>query len=1192
MRISRLDLLRYGRFTDISLELPAHNPDVHVVFGPNEAGKSTALAAIEDVLFGIPHNSPLNFLHDYASMRIGAVLEKDNETLEVRRRKGNEDTLLTPEEIPVPVGDGALAPFLAGADRGFLARMFSLDHARLRQGGREILEAQDEVGQMLFSAGAGLSGLRETLKTLAEEADGLWASRRAARRRYFLAEDRLKEADDALRAHTVTAAKWYELKRVNDAARDTYAALENEIEETSAEQRKLGRIRRVYRNVRRKAELDQTIADLGEATALPEDALQILQAAERDDGSAAARFETLTGQLEVARAERSALTYDEALILHEHDIEQLHERRIRVRDGRADLPKRRAELAGAEADLRRLAAELEWDARDVEQLIGRIPARAKVGSVRALLNRRGARLSAVENAKAAAEEATSKAAELLRQRETQGALADMSKLVAVTRAARDIGDIASRTSAAAAEFEDAQYEFRRLFGLLRPAVADEGTLSALPVPPRDTVQTHRDSRRTLEQRMENCRERIRATEQELDRQRKACERLARNEEAVAPGDLGEARAHRDSGWLLIRRRYVDGESVPDTEMRAFGSPEDPLADAYEAAVRSADDLADLRFDKAEAAARLAVTSRQIAEQEGLLDSLRKEAEALDEQLHALVAEWREMWSDAPFEPLAPDEMLEWLTARKEALGVIGRRATAERRVAAIRRQEAEARASVLDELAALNTSTDALAGKPLAVVLEVAADVLSEHERVVEGRRQLNEAHRLTAADAKRTRKAFEKTEAAWSEWQRQWDDALAALGLDHAADPEAVAMQVETIDEMRTSVVKVHDLRHERIGKIERDVTAFSKDVAHLAGTAAADLAEVEPEEAVLQLERRLAETKRLRDLKKEKDEAIATLEQALQESEAARHDARDVIGRLQEAASVTDVDQLKAAIEKSDQLRILRAEQEDIVDALRTEGDGLSVAELEEECKTVDLDHVSAREISLAEELKELRERLFEAREHRTTARQTFEAIGGNDAAARAAAARQEALADMRGVAERYTRVRVAALLLQWAIDRYRREKQAPLLQRAGQLFATLTGGSFGSLRVDFDDQDRAHLIGVRQDGTTVPVPGMSTGTADQLYLALRIASVTDYLDRAPPLPFVADDLFINFDDERAAAGFRVLGQLGTATQVLFFTHHEHLVDIARATLGSTVPIVSLEDEPEGHQVQAIQDGSFHTS
>ncbi len=102
MRICRLDLLRYGRFTDAVLELPAHKPDIHIVFGLNEAGKSTALSALEDFLFGIPHNSPLNFLHDYGSMRLGAVLQKDGEKLEARRRKGIKDTLLTPEEVPIP----------------------------------------------------------------------------------------------------------------------------------------------------------------------------------------------------------------------------------------------------------------------------------------------------------------------------------------------------------------------------------------------------------------------------------------------------------------------------------------------------------------------------------------------------------------------------------------------------------------------------------------------------------------------------------------------------------------------------------------------------------------------------------------------------------------------------------------------------------------------------------------------------------------------------------------------------------------------------------------------------------------------------------------------------------------------------------------------------------------------------------
>ena len=229
MRIQRLDLLRYGRFTATHLALPASDSDIHIVFGPNEAGKSTALSAIEDLLFGIPGNSRYNFLHDYGSMRVGAVLENGGKTLEVRRRKGNKDTLLNANEVPLSGGTGALAPFLAGADQAFFTRMFSLDHERLRRGGREILEAKDEVGQMLFSAGAGLSGLSERLKALNVEAEILWASRRAAHRKYYQALDRLNNAEKALRDHTVTASKWQELKRAYDDAQETYNALEADL---------------------------------------------------------------------------------------------------------------------------------------------------------------------------------------------------------------------------------------------------------------------------------------------------------------------------------------------------------------------------------------------------------------------------------------------------------------------------------------------------------------------------------------------------------------------------------------------------------------------------------------------------------------------------------------------------------------------------------------------------------------------------------------------------------------------------------------------------------------------------------------------------------------------------------------------------------------------------------------------------
>ena len=78
------------------------------------------------------------------------------------------------------------------------------------------------------------------------------------------------------------------------------------------------------------------------------------------------------------------------------------------------------------------------------------------------------------------------------------------------------------------------------------------------------------------------------------------------------------------------------------------------------------------------------------------------------------------------------------------------------------------------------------------------------------------------------------------------------------------------------------------------------------------------------------------------------------------------------------------------------------------------------------------------------------------------------------------------------------------------------------------------------------------------------MSEGTANALYLAVRLATLETYLDAHPPLPFVVDDILVNFDDDRASAALRALARLSRRTQVLFFTHHEHLLSLGAGALG----------------------------
>jgi uncharacterized protein YhaN len=1173
MRIGRIHLLRYGHFTDAVLDFPARQPDFHLICGPNEAGKSTAMAAIEDLLFGIPASSAYNFLHEYAAMRVGAILESGAQTLTIRRRKGNRDTLLTEQEIPVPAGDGVLAPVLGGADRRFYARMFNLDHQRLRDGGREILEARDDVGQMLFLAGTGIQGLRKRLLTMEEEAGALWAPRRSAKRRYYQAEERLNTAESGLREHVVTAAGWQEAKSAYETAVENCRLIEREIEALSSEQRKLGRIRRVARNVRRVAELEAIIHELGSVTVLPEDALARLDKATLDDANTVVRIGALSEQMDSVSQERATLVFDETLLLRAEDIKQFHERRIQIRRHKSELPKWRAALAGELANLRRLAAELEWPDGGADQLIARIPARSKLATARGVLNRRGAQLAAVENAQNALLEAAKEHSGLAARLAETTSPADVSVLAAQIRATRDLGDFDSRLAAAGKELQEAESACQRRLKSLRPHVTAAATLADLAVPALDAVRAHRDLRRDLEQRLQALRERIRTATQELGRLSSSYERITADENVVSLNELLSLRQHRDLGWSIIRRRFISGEAISDEETSAF-APAGELCEAYEAAVHDADQAADRRFAKAEAAAELTVIARRIGEQQELLDSLRTEEQVLTVEQAQLAEAWEEMWSAAAIEPLDPDTMLEWLAARQEILEQLARQEAAERQLASIREEEGRAKERLLHELAALGISPEPLAPQPLRVVLQLAADKQNDHEKRAEARRELEEAVRKAAAESERRRKALAKAELDWSAWTAQWSEALDILGLSIAAGPESAQVQIDIIDEMREVASRFNDLKHERIGKSEREMAAFAQDVRDLVQAVAPTLGALEAEDAVAELERLLTESSRAHDLSMKKDADLASLQAKIEACEADRRDALEVIRNFQVLAGVDSTDALRAAIERSDRFRAIKTEHGRLIDSLLQDGDGLPVAALAEECAAKDPDQLVAQEQTIDGRLQDLRNRLVEASEARSNARRTFEAIGGDDRAARYAADRQAALTEIKEIAESYVRLHSATLVLKWAIDRYRREKQAPLLKRAGEIFAILTGGSFVALQLEFED-DTARLAGRRPDGSAVPVSGMSTGTADQLYLALRIAAVEDYLDRAPELPFVADDLFINFDDDRAAAGFTVLGHLAAKTQVLFFTHHHHLLEIAQATLGTSLSAIMLPSQ-----------------
>lgn len=149
---------------------------------------------------------------------------------------------------------------------------------------------------------------------------------------------------------------------------------------------------------------------------------------------------------------------------------------------------------------------------------------------------------------------------------------------------------------------------------------------------------------------------------------------------------------------------------------------------------------------------------------------------------------------------------------------------------------------------------------------------------------------------------------------------------------------------------------------------------------------------------------------------------------------------------------------------------------------------------------------------------------------------------------------LAELSGSWARRT---LAAYVLERVVERYRERHQGPVLRRASELFRRLTLGRYERLEVGLSEARLECVSGL--DGRGVEVEGLSEGTRYQLYLALRLASLEQYLKAGPPLPLVLDDVLIHWDDERAQVALSVLADLSERMQVLLFTHHAR--DLASA-------------------------------
>lgn len=1156
MRLEAISLENYGAFAARSLEL-GEKPGLTIVYGPNEAGKSTFLAAIGDFLFTIPNNSPRGGMFGYDAMRIGATLRtRDGRRLVLRRRKGRGITLT--DEAGAPVDDTVLAQLLGSTTRERFASLFGLDHQALREGGEHLLSAAGDIGRLIVEAGGGLRTLMARLDDIDAEAGKLFSNRRSGDRVFYQALDAFTNAERQGKAGLLTRDAYEKQRKAYAAADERLTALRETQRTLAGRTSALQRAIRVspllveHGGLEEQLKTFENVGDLGEGfsdqvTA----ALAAKDTAARLINEVMERHQDLAGRLD-------ALLVDARLTAIEADVLDFVERLAIVRTQRADRPNRIVELAQNDERLSSLRRRLQLGPD--EDLAPRLPAADVLEKVQQLASDALTRAPTLANAKIRSAELDDEAgrhresiarAELLGQDRPFGIrAADLAPLPSQS-AALEVRRRQSRTAADEAAARCKALGFDTL-----------AALSALPCPSPGALQSEINAQAALEEERGKCTMEIaRATAEALSAEAEI-DRLQAAGEVPTDVLLAASRASREDAWAPIRAAHLGQAPLPSLPQG------DSEVVAFETAMGRVDDIAERRGSEAQRIAFLASAEQLKGLASGRAQAGRNAelaaAAALTKLTQAFAKALPEFTARTPDLTVASlflEERRQTLDDGRAALamGQEVERLTAELEPLLEMLKTAESRATIQPPVA---SSLGARATAAMAAI--VAHDeAYREHQASVTAIVELEP--RL----ATEIRKAKE-LEADEARWTLAWAPAVTALGARADIAVQSAA-ELVTLWASAEGIISARAQTQRRLDRMDEDAA----ELGRLTTSAGAAVGLALPNDEVVaaqMLEARWRENEAVRIQRAGLEPGLPPLAASL----AARQ--RDVVAaeaRLHDLATHAGVADTDAAALQGLAARHAARSQTlaalaHLEATLTTAGDALGIDTLREECGARSIDALRADLAAVSAEELAVGADYDDAIRSAQTLKAELDGYEDDASLSRASVEREAATARMHAAIERYLELTLARSLVTQAIAKVRAEQQDPLIRRAGELFAVATTGEFTGLEADIDHNGQPVIVGVRALGGRAHIDIMSDGTRDQLFLAFRLASIENYCKATEPLPFIADDILVHFDDPRSAATLELLAEFAKTSQVILFTHHEevrraaeNLVRLGRASL-----------------------------
>jgi uncharacterized protein YhaN len=401
--------------------------------------------------------------------------------------------------------------------------------------------------------------------------------------------------------------------------------------------------------------------------------------------------------------------------------------------------------------------------------------------------------------------------------------------------------------------------------------------------------------------------------------------------------------------------------------------------------------------------------------------------------------------------------------------------------------------------------------------------------------------------------------------WDQRWQTLLDELGFPPQWDSGLVSKVLSELANARVRHQSVQGL-DTRVAEMTATVTGFEQRVSELCEQLAPDLEPLPSEVATAQLNQRLEEAKQAVSQQKS---FLTQRDRTAQRLKAKRGQCERLTTRLAELRHAAGVD-TDGEFERLACDAAKRKAVTDEIESLRREIHRIAVNE-ETDAFMAELQQANADAIALAvrqakENLADFEEDYRKAVEEAALARKQVEDLDAQGQANELAQKLESDRAELRDAVERWAPLVFADAILAQAIARFEREHQPELLRDVGTLFRGMTQGRYIGLRRRLDEQGT--LVLAQADGKDKEPHQLSTGTREQLYLAIRLAYARHYCRENEPLPLVMDDVLVNCDDQRSEAALDMLIELAQDIQLVFLTCHQDTIQRIKSRLPQMEP------------------------